>query len=59
MLSRILIADDHTVVRAGVRALVVAETDMEVVGEVADGASVVGEAKRLRPDVVLLDITMP
>ena len=55
---RILVADDHPVVRAGLRALLARSLDMEVVGEAADGASAVASALELRPDVVVMDITM-
>jgi len=56
---RILIIDDHTVVRRGLRALLATETDIEVVGEAEDGARGVELALRLRPDVVLMDLVMP
>ncbi|GAC1343995.1 MAG: response regulator transcription factor [Candidatus Dormibacteria bacterium] len=56
---RVLLADDHALFREGVRALLEAQSDIEVVGEVEDGRSAVTEAVRLRPDVVLMDITMP
>jgi two-component system response regulator NreC len=56
---RILIADDHGVLRAGLRALLNAEPDLEVVGEVADGYETLRLAGELHPDVVLLDISMP
>jgi two-component system, NarL family, response regulator NreC len=56
---RILIADDHVVVRSGLRALLSADADLDVVGEAADGVEVMQLAARLRPDLVLLDITMP
>ncbi|RME85107.1 MAG: DNA-binding response regulator, partial [Caldilineae bacterium] len=56
---RILIADDHGVLRAGLRALLNAEPDVEVVGEAADGHEVLHLAQELTPDVVLLDISMP
>jgi two-component system response regulator NreC len=56
---RILLADDHGVLRAGLRALLSREPDMEVVGEAASGAEAVQKAEALQPDVVLLDISMP
>jgi two-component system, NarL family, response regulator NreC len=56
---RILIADDHALVRAGLRSLLAAQPDMEVVGEAADGVVVVEQCRRLAPQVVLMDLTMP
>jgi two-component system response regulator NreC len=56
---RILLADDHTLFRQGVKTLLATESDMEVVGEAADGASAAEKAAELKPDVVLLDIGMP
>jgi NarL family two-component system response regulator LiaR len=56
---RIVIADDHAVVREGLRSFISLEPDMEVVGEAADGIAVVEEARALDPDVILLDIVMP
>ena len=55
----ILIADDHDVVRLGLRRLLEAESDLAVVGEVADGLQAVAEVERLRPDVLILDLMMP
>ena len=56
---RILLADDHTVVRDGLRALLEKQPDMEVVGEAADGRDSVRLAEEQRPDVVMMDIAMP
>jgi two-component system, NarL family, response regulator NreC len=56
---RVLLADDHTIVRAGVRLLVEAEPDMEVVGEALNGTEAVTLAESLLPDVILMDIAMP
>jgi two-component system response regulator NreC len=56
---RILLADDHAVVRKGFRMIVSAESDMEVVGEAANGRQAVEEAARLKPDVAVMDVTMP
>lgn len=58
-LIRVLIADDHTIVRSGVRLLLAAEPDIEVVGEALNGREAVTQAESLRPDVILMDITMP
>jgi NarL family two-component system response regulator LiaR len=56
---RILIADDHAVVREGLRALIEAKPDMELVGEAEDGVEAVLMARTLKPDVILLDLLMP
>ncbi len=58
MTIRILIADDHTVVRRGLRGFLELEPDLEIVGEAADGAEAVDLARRLAPDVVLMDLLM-
>jgi len=56
---RILVADDHVLVRSGLRALLRADPDVEVVGEAGDGAETLRLAAKLGPDLVLLDISMP
>lgn len=56
---RILLADDHNVLRAGLRALLNTEPDFEVVGEVPDGERVLHLASSLTPDVVIMDLSMP
>jgi two-component system response regulator NreC len=55
----ILLADDHAVVRNGFRHILTAEWDMEVVGEAANGREAVDMAEQLKPDVVVMDVTMP
>ncbi len=59
MKTRILLADDHTLLRQGVRNMIDAEEDMEVVGEAADGRTAEQLALKLRPDIVIMDISMP
>ena len=56
---RILIVDDHTIVRKGIRALLGEIPDIEVVGEAADGQEAIVQADRLHPDVILMDLAMP
>ena len=56
---RIFIAEDHAIVRQGLRALLATEADVEVVGEAANGREAVAEVARLRPDVVLMDLVLP
>jgi NarL family two-component system response regulator LiaR len=56
---RILIADDHAIVREGLRALIATEPDLELVGEATDGIQAVSKAQTLKPDVILLDLMMP
>ena len=55
----VLLADDHTIVRQGLRALLETEPDLKVVGEVSDGREAVAAARTLRPDIVVMDIAMP
>lgn len=59
MTVRVLLADDQTLVRAGFRGLLELTEDLQVVGEAVNGAEAVELARRLRPDVVLMDIRMP
>jgi two-component system response regulator NreC len=56
---RILLADDHTILRAGLKMMLNAQPDMQVVGEAQDGRQAIQEAQRLQPDIILMDITMP
>src|SRR3954453_21750721 len=56
---RLMLADDHTLFRQGIRTLIGVESDMEVVGEAATGNDAVERAAELRPDVILMDIGMP
>ncbi len=57
--ARVLLADDHTLVRAGLRKLLESMPDFEVVGEVGDGLALLDLADQLQPDLVLMDIAMP
>lgn len=59
MAIRILLADDHKIIRDGLRNLVEKEPDMEVAGEAENGRRTVGLARKLGPDVVIMDVTMP
>src|SRR5688572_22796391 len=59
MVARILLADDHQIVREGLKSLLNSHEDMEVVGEARDGRSAVQMAKDLTPDVVIMDVGMP
>ena len=56
---RVLIADDHAIVRVGLRALIATEPGMELVGEAVDGTDAVRKARSLHPDVIVLDLVMP
>lgn len=56
---RVLIVDDHSVVREGLRTFLELQDGIDVAGEAADGHEAIGEAERLRPDVVLMDLVMP
>jgi len=59
MSVRVLIVDDHTLFRSGVKALIARQEDFEVVGEASDGLDGIKRAKELQPDVILLDLHMP
>jgi len=56
---RVLVADDHAIVRKGIAALLATVTDIEVAGEACDGGQAIAEAQRLAPDVILMDLVMP
>jgi NarL family two-component system response regulator LiaR len=56
---RVLIADDHAIVRKGIRALLATEPDIEVVGEAQDGQEAIAKAQKVQPDVILMDLIMP
>src|SRR3954451_6237664 len=56
---KILLADDHAIVRQGVKALIGTQPDMEVIGEAEDGATALQKATELKPDVVVIDLSMP
>lgn len=56
---RVLVADDHAILREGIRALLKLSDDIEVVGEAADGHAAIEQCRRLDPDVILMDIAMP
>ena len=58
-MTRVLLVDDHRLVRAGLAALLAGTQDIEVVGEASDGQQAVEHATRLKPDVVLMDLSMP
>lgn len=59
MTIRVILADDHAIVRDGLRLLLNAQTDIEVIGEAADGRSAVKMVAQLQPDVLVMDIVMP
>ena len=59
MKTKILIVDDHTIVRAGLAALLGTERDFEVVGQARNGLDAIRESERLRPDVIIMDLVMP
>ena len=57
--SRIIIAEDHTILREGLRALLSSNPDLEVAGEAEDGRAALRLVEQVRPDVVLMDLSMP
>ena len=59
MKLKILLADDHSLMRMGLASLIAVEKDMKVVGEASDGDEAVALAKRLKPDVIIMDLMMP
>ena len=59
MAIKILLAEDHAIVREGLCAMIEKESDMEVVGEVEDGLEAVQQARKLNPDVIIMDVSMP
>ena len=56
---RVVLADDHVMLRSGLKLLLNGQKDIEVVGEASDGVEAVSKTTKLKPDVLLLDITMP
>ena len=56
---RVMIVDDHAIVRKGIRALLSTEHDIQVIGEAGDGADAIAQAQALHPDVILMDLVMP
>ncbi len=56
---RVLICDDHTILREGIRMLLNSQSDLQVVGEAMDGRDAIAKARTLKPDVILMDIAMP
>src|SRR5260221_14230369 len=59
MAIRVVIADDHSIVRQGLRVFLAQDPDIEVVGDAVDGITALEVARRLKPDVILMDILMP
>ena len=56
---RVMIVDDHAIVRKGIRALLATESDIQVIGEASDGVEAIAQAQALHPDVILMDLVMP
>jgi len=59
MVIKVLITDDHPVVREGLRAILTSQADMHVVGEAANGLEAISKARELKPDIILMDLRMP
>ena len=59
MTTRILLADDHRIMREGLASLLAEEGDLEIVGQVDNGEQAIEQARKLRPDVIVMDISMP
>jgi len=59
MVVKVLIADDHDVIREGIKSILSKESDYRVIGEASDGEEVLEKVQKLKPDILLLDITMP
>ncbi len=57
--ARLIVADDHALLRSGIRSMLAGEPDLEVIGEAADGLEALELCRRLRPDLVLMDVRMP
>src|SRR5271167_560673 len=58
-LIKILLADDHTIVRQGLKLIISSHADLQVIGEAANGREVLELAEKLKPDVILMDVAMP
>ena len=56
---RVFLADDHAVVREGLKAMIIAQKDMEIVGEAGDGPEAILKAREIKPDIMVLDVSMP
>ena len=56
---RVLVVDDHAIVRKGIRTLLATESDLEMIGEAENGREAIGQAENLQPDGILMDLVMP
>ncbi|NQV36019.1 MAG: response regulator transcription factor, partial [Phycisphaeraceae bacterium] len=59
MTIKILLAEDHAILRDGLRGLIEGQPDMDIVGEASDGRDAVALAQTLEPDIIIMDVTMP